>query len=64
MFPGSVFFNQEQILEHILTMDFEEEKKKTIKVKERYVQGGGNATQVCMNFIKTRLGMNESNTAG
>ena len=56
MFPGSVFATQEGVIDHILAMDAAEEKKKTQRVKAKYVQGKGNATEVCMNFLKTRLG--------
>lgn len=56
MFPGSVFATQEEVIDHILVMDAAEEKKKTQSIKAKYVQGKGNATEICMNFLKTRLG--------
>lgn len=57
MFPESVFSTQEEVINHILSMDMRTEHKKAIKVKEKYVQAGGNATKVCMDFLKTRLGL-------
>lgn len=59
MFPGSVFSNEEQVIEHIANMDFKNERLKTQKIKDKYVQARGNATKVCMDFLKSKI--NENN---
>ena len=54
--PGSVFKNQEQVIDHILSMDYSLECKKTKNLKQRYIDTKGNATDECMKYLlnKTR----------
>ena len=57
MFPGSVFAAQEEVVEHILSMDATLEREKAKRVKARYVQANGRATEACMDFLKDRIGI-------
>lgn len=53
MFPGSVFENEDDVITHIHNMNTIEELKKSKKIRERYVEADGNATKVCIDFIKS-----------
>lgn len=53
--PGGSFRTQEDVIKHIQTMDYEKECKKAKQIKEKYVQTEGQATEVCMDFIKKHL---------
>lgn len=57
MFPGSVFTTQEEVINHILNMNPEEELKKSKRIRARYVEADGNATKVCMDYLKERLNL-------
>lgn len=49
--PNGVMRNQKQILNHLKSMDYLEEKEKTKKYKNKYMQYGGNATIECINAV-------------
>ena len=53
MFPGSVFENEDDVITHIHNMNTIEELKKSKKIRKRYVEADGNATKVCIDFIKS-----------
>lgn len=53
MFPGSVFENEDDVITHIHNMNTIEELKKPKKIRKRYVEADGNATKVCIDFIKS-----------
>ena len=57
MFPGSVFATESEVINHIINLDKEEELEKSKRVKARYVEADGNATEVCMNYLKERLNL-------
>lgn len=57
MFPGSVYEDQDGVINHILNMDLAVELEKAKRVKDRYVEADGNATKVCMDYLKNRLGL-------
>ena len=54
MFPGSVFENEDDVITHIHNLNTIEELKKSKKIRKRYVEADGNATKVCIDFIKSR----------
>lgn len=52
--PGMVYETEAELLKHIMEMDEEEECRKTRAIKTKYIQSQGNATEECIEFIKTR----------
>ena len=52
--PGMVFENEDQMLDHITSMDINEETKKSRYVKNKYIQSKGNATVECINYLKSK----------
>lgn len=56
MFKGSVFKTEDEVINHITNMNAEEELEKSNRICARYVEANGNATEVCMNFLKERIG--------
>ena len=46
--PSGIKKSEEEVIEHILSMDYKSECEKTRKFKMRYNQYGGNATQACV----------------
>ena len=53
--PGDNFRTQEEVVRHIKTMDYAEECAKARRIKEKYVQTDGRATEACMEYIKKHL---------
>lgn len=53
--PGLIYEDEDQMLEHILNMDLDEEARKTRNVKNKYIQAKGNATEECIKFINSRV---------
>ena len=49
--PNGVMRNELEVLQHILTMDYVEDSKKTKSLKSKYNQYGGNATQECVKAL-------------
>ncbi|MBR5547298.1 MAG: CDP-glycerol glycerophosphotransferase family protein [Clostridia bacterium] len=53
--PGSVFKTEQEVVEHILNMDYACECAKTRRIKEKYIATNGQATRSCLEFLKMRL---------
>lgn len=53
--PSVNFRTQEDVIKHIQTMDYSEECEKAKRIKAKYVQVCGKATEVCVEFIKKHL---------
>lgn len=49
--PGDVFRTGEEVLRHIQTMDYAAECLKAKRVKDKYVDVEGHATQACMEYL-------------
>ena len=50
--PNGVMRTEDEVLDHILTMDYEEECRKTkTMIKDRFVTYGGSATETCVNKL-------------
>ena len=49
--PNGVMRNESEVLQHIMTMDYVEDSKKTKSLKSKYNQYGGNATQECVKAL-------------
>ncbi len=52
--PGMIYEDEDQMLEHILNMDIEEEVRKSRDVKNKYIQAKGNATEECIKYLKSK----------
>lgn len=52
--PGMVYEDEDQMLDHIVNMDIDEEVKKSRDVKKKYIQAKGHATEECINYLKFR----------
>ncbi len=57
MFPDSVFQTQEELIDHILSINTMIEVEKTKKIKSKYVQAKGGATRICMDFLKKSIAL-------
>lgn len=57
--PGDIFKTQEDVVKHIRTMDYSEECMRAKRIKDKYIQTNGKATEVCMRFIKRHLEKNK-----
>lgn len=49
--PGDVFKTENEIIQHIQSMDYAAECKRARHVKEKYVNVAGNATKACIDFL-------------
>lgn len=49
--PGGVMKNEDQLLNRILGMNYEEECKRTKQLKQKYLKFGGTATQKCVEAM-------------
>ena len=49
--PNGVFKCENDVLQHILNMDYDAECKKTLALKQKYNQYGGFATQACVKAL-------------
>lgn len=50
--PNGVMRTEDEVLNHILTMNYEEECKKTkLMIKNKYVTYGGKATEICVKKL-------------
>ena len=49
--PNGVMRNESEVLQHIMTMDYVEDSKKTKSLKSKYNQYGGNASQECVKAL-------------
>ena len=52
--PGMVYEDEDQMIDHIINMDINEETKKSRNVKNKYIQAKGNATRVCIEYIRSK----------
>lgn len=52
--PNNVFKKQEDVIDCILKMDYEEECKKTKKLKKKYMLVDGTATKQCMKYLENK----------
>lgn len=55
MFKGSCFVDEDSMLSFIKNMDYQEECKKTIELKNKYMFCDGNATKRCIEYLKEKL---------
>ncbi len=55
MFEGSCFMTEDDVIKHIITMDYDFECEKTKNLKNKYMQGEGKSTEYCINFLKEKL---------
>ena len=50
--PNGIFRTEDGVIEHIMGMDYSEECLKTkTMIKDRYLEYGGNATQICVDKL-------------
>ncbi|WP_233434899.1 CDP-glycerol glycerophosphotransferase family protein [Mesobacillus jeotgali] len=49
--PSGVMATQDEVINHIKTMDYKVESDKTIRFKNKYVKEGGNATVKCVQKL-------------
>lgn len=49
--PGGVLSTEDQVINRILNMDYEEASQETKKFKHKYVSYGGNATEECVKVM-------------
>ena len=49
--PNGVMHTEDEIIEHILDMNYEEECLKTKELKDTHMEYGGNATLTCINKV-------------
>lgn len=50
-YPNKICKTETELLNRIITIDFEEEKKNTIRFKNEFDQFGGNATELCVKKL-------------
>ena len=53
--PGMIYEDEDQMLEHIVNMDMNEEGRKSREVKNKYIQAKGQATRECIDFLKSKV---------
>ena len=63
LLPGCVCLTEEELVEHILKMNYTLEVDKVRKLKETYVYCGDNSTELCIGAIKEKLGMKDGGLA-
>lgn len=56
--PNGNFKTQEEVINHIKKMNYDEECQKAKNLKNRYLRVEGKATEICINFIKSKLKIN------
>lgn len=49
--PGGIVKTEDEVIEHIKTMDVEEQCKRTRQFRDKYVPTGGHATEVCVKAL-------------
>ena len=49
--PGGIETNEDDVINRILSMDFQKEATFVRKFKKKYVSFGGHATEQCVNII-------------
>jgi CDP-glycerol glycerophosphotransferase len=49
--PSGVLETENQVIEKIMTLDYQEECKKTKQFRDKYVEVGGDATETCVNLL-------------
>jgi CDP-glycerol glycerophosphotransferase len=50
--PNGIFRTEDEVIEHIKAMDYEEECRKTKDmIKDKYLEFGGNATKMCVEKL-------------
>lgn len=53
--PGDVFKTEKEVLHHIKTMDYQKECEKARKIKYKYVEASGHATDACINYLLQKI---------
>ena len=50
--PNGIFRTEDEVIEHIKIMDYNEECLKTkTMIKDKYLEFGGNATEICVDKL-------------
>lgn len=49
--PCGIYRKEDDVIAHIKTMSYDEERKKTIRLKEKFTCYGGSATVMCVNKL-------------
>lgn len=49
--PGGLYKTEEEVIEHILTMDYKKESEDTVRFREKYTNIGGHATELCVEYL-------------
>ncbi|MDE5757689.1 MAG: CDP-glycerol glycerophosphotransferase family protein, partial [Allobaculum sp.] len=49
--PNGIFRDETSVINHIKSMDIGEEKRLTKRLKEKFTNFGGNATEMCVNYL-------------
>ena len=52
---GDVFRTEKEVLNHIKTMDYQKECEKARKIKHKYVEASGHATDACINYLLQKI---------
>ena len=55
MYPGALFYNENDLLNHIKSINELVEQEKTKKLKTKFVQGKGEATEICIDYLKKEI---------
>lgn len=58
-FPGGIIKTQEDLVERIITLDYEIESIKIAEFKRKYIQTNGNATEICVNELLSANNINK-----
>jgi len=53
-YPSGVLRTEDEVLEWLFSMNYEEECRKTRDFKIKYIEAGGNATEMCVNALMKR----------
>lgn len=55
LIKGNAFKTQEEVLNFILNMNYEEECNKVIELKKKYNLVEGNATEICIKYLEDKI---------
>ena len=50
--PNRVLKTQEEVINHIINMNYEEDCEITKRIKEKYISVEGNATNTCIKYLE------------
>ena len=59
LLPGCVCLDENELLDHIIHLDYMLVSEKVKKLKNKYVCGGEHSTEICISEIKNKLGIND-----